>query len=200
VALPNSLLDYARSAIYVVTEATLVTVALLSIVWKICGNVSRWEPGQWIALLATVEFAWHVFNNSVAEVINRDHLGWWYRWSSLWWDLTKSLAFTATFATLGYLEKESRSWRIAFWVLAFFELFVATSCLALIYENWADSSFSLPAWTLEAIIASTTPTLIIRHAVVAIAAGLNLGWGQRLSWAHWAAIVAWLGQFVVIFW
>jgi len=199
VALPTSLLDHVQTAIFVVTEATLVTVALLSIVWKIRGNVDRWEPGQWIALLATTELTWHVFSTEVAQAIDRNHLVWWGNWT-LWWGFAKSLAFALVFSFLGYIENESRSWRIAFWVLALFELFLVTSCLSLIYENWKDSTFALPDWTSEAIMSSTTPALAIRHAVVAIAAALNLRWGKRFSWAHWAAIVAWLGQFVVMFW
>lgn len=199
VALPTSLLDHVQTTIFVVTEATLATVALLSTVWKIRGNVDRWEPGQWIALLATIEFVWHVFNTEVAQAIGRDHLIWWSNWS-LWWDLAKSLTFASAFSFLGYIENESRSWRITFWVLALFELFLVTSCLSLLYETWNDSTFALPDWTSEAIMSSTTPALVIRHGVVAIAAALNLRWGKRFSWAHWTAIVAWLGQFVVMFW
>jgi hypothetical protein len=199
VALPTSLFDHVQTAIYVVTEATLVTVALLSIVWKVRGNVDRWEPGQWLALLATVEVVWHIFRTEVVQAIDRDHLIWWSNWF-LWWDLAKSLVFASAFLFLGYIEIESRAWRIAFWILALFELFQITSCLSLIYENWNDSTFALPDWTWEAIMSSTTPALVIRHAVVAIAAALNLRGKKRFSWTHWTAIVAWLGQFVVMFW
>jgi len=200
IALPNSLLEHARTAVYVVTESTLVTVALLSIIWRIRGNIDRWEPGQWIALLTTVDFAWHVFSTSVSLMIARDHRVWWYMGPFLWWELTKSLVFATRFSFLGYLESESRTWRIAFWTLAAYELFQITNCIALIYENWNDSTQVLTDWTLEAIMSSTTPALIVRHTVVAIAAALNLRWGKRLSWAHWAAIVAWLSQFAIMFW
>lgn len=199
VALPTSLLNHVQTAIFVVTEATLATVALLSIVWKIRGNVGRWEPGQWIALLATTELAWHVFSSEVAQAIDRNYLVWWGNWT-LWWDFAKSLVFALAFSFLGYIESESRPWRIAFWILALFELLLITSYLSLIYENWDDSTLALQGWTWEALMSATAPALVIRHAVVAIAAALNLRWGKRFGWAHWTAIVAWLGQFDVMFW
>ena len=106
VALPISLLDHVQTAIFVVTEATLVTVALLSIVRKVRGNVDRWEPGQWLALLATVEIAWHVFSTEVAQAIDRSQLFWWGNWT-LWWDFAKSLVFALAFSFLGYIECDS---------------------------------------------------------------------------------------------